>query len=368
MFLLSLASAATLTGDHLAVGVASDGSLIDSAANLGILHDPDGGGGDPAGTDLLLPGTQFETWSLSTSEYTLTNAIPSGTGSEVVWEELVDNGQVQTLRGRLELPDAAVDLTLDLPSDRTVLYTTFVVTAVEDMDDVRLSRSVDNDVDYGFNGSYNTTNGAAAGVAWSGSQLSDKAMALASPDGVGGVCGWCATPDAILAGTVGDLDGDYQIGVASGLGSLAAWDSVEVVFVYAFAATVDEAVLLAEESAARKDLDGDGLFEDEGDCDDRDAWAGMVDEVPDGIDNDCDGEIDEDTSISDDDGDGMSEADGDCDDTDAGVTDCPEAERPAPGVIDDLITENEAVPGGCGTPVQAGATWLIGLLVLRRRR
>jgi len=68
------------------------------------------------------------------------------------------------------------------------------------------------------------------------------------------------------------------------------------------------------------DVDGDGYSTCEGDCDDTDdaVHPGAV-ELPNGIDDDCDGITDEDTDLYDDDGDGFSELAGDCDDTDASV-------------------------------------------------
>jgi hypothetical protein len=68
------------------------------------------------------------------------------------------------------------------------------------------------------------------------------------------------------------------------------------------------------------DDDGDGWSVLAGDCDDTNqySFAGAP-EFLDGEDNDCDGSIDEDMDTSDDDGDGFSEADGDCDDSDASV-------------------------------------------------
>ena len=67
-----------------------------------------------------------------------------------------------------------------------------------------------------------------------------------------------------------------------------------------------------------RDRDGHGPCED--DCDDADPGThpGAA-EVPDGVDNDCDGDIDEGTVAFDDDADGWSEDDGDCDDGDPTV-------------------------------------------------
>ncbi|MFH1426538.1 MAG: putative metal-binding motif-containing protein, partial [Candidatus Kerfeldbacteria bacterium] len=66
------------------------------------------------------------------------------------------------------------------------------------------------------------------------------------------------------------------------------------------------------------DDDGDGYSENDGDCDDADAnnFPGNP-ELEDGVDNDCDGTIDEGTDAYDDDGDGKTENQGDCDDADA---------------------------------------------------
>ncbi len=69
------------------------------------------------------------------------------------------------------------------------------------------------------------------------------------------------------------------------------------------------------------DLDNDGYDAEEvggDDCDDSDlnTYPGAT-EFADGVDNDCDGAVDEDLGTTDDDGDGYAESDGDCDDHDA---------------------------------------------------
>jgi large repetitive protein len=81
------------------------------------------------------------------------------------------------------------------------------------------------------------------------------------------------------------------------------------------------------------DLDGDGYSESGGDCDDSNPKVNpAAEEDVDGLDNDCDGIVDEDTEISDDDGDGYSEEEGDCDDSDSNLH--PDAEEIANGIDD----------------------------------
>jgi hypothetical protein len=83
---------------------------------------------------------------------------------------------------------------------------------------------------------------------------------------------------------------------------------------------------VVDEDTTVRDDDGDGYCEDlvactdgslPGDCNDGDLtmYPGGQ-EQPDGRDNDCDTEVDEGTINGDDDGDGFTEVGGDCDDSD----------------------------------------------------
>ncbi len=77
---------------------------------------------------------------------------------------------------------------------------------------------------------------------------------------------------------------------------------------------------VVDEATDWYDDDGDGWSEAGGDC--NDASSGIhsgATEVCNGVDDDCDGVIDEDTNCSDDDGDGWTEYEGDCSDGDPDV-------------------------------------------------
>ncbi len=105
------------------------------------------------------------------------------------------------------------------------------------------------------------------------------------------------------------------------------------------------------DGADDSDDDGDGYSEAEGDCDDTDdqVYPGAP-EQPNGVDDDCDGAIDEGTTAEDADGDGYSPDDGDCDDEDA--TAYPGAPNLCDGVADNdcdgVPDANEADGDGDG--------------------
>ncbi len=83
----------------------------------------------------------------------------------------------------------------------------------------------------------------------------------------------------------------------------------------------DDCDQLIDEETEAYDDDQDGFSELQGDCDDGnfEIYPNAIEEC-DGIDQDCNGVIDNDTSCFDDDGDGFTEDDGDCDDDEINIS------------------------------------------------
>jgi len=99
----------------------------------------------------------------------------------------------------------------------------------------------------------------------------------------------------------------------------------------------------SEKEHVDEDLDGDG-FTGANDCDESnpDVHAYADEVCSDGVDNDCDGEIDEDEDTADCDGDGFSVEEGDCDDSDADIYPYAEDSDPHDSVNENCGYEEEA--------------------------
>lgn len=345
-----------LESARIAVGVNADGSLINDGLDLGLLWDPPGEA--PMGSDLLTAGNEFEAWSV---EYTagsgsqaLVNEAPYG-GSDLVftWDLDLEGADAEVLHGAVSGDALGVETWIALSRTEDVIWLTLAFTAWEPVTDLAVARALDLDPDAAFSGEYSTDNTTGEGYAAAVGLWDGRALAMATPGGIGGICAWCALPSEILAGDAGPTEGDDQIGLTVTLGDLAAGETARVTYAYALGADVDAAVALALASAANPTWEDNGAI---------------------------------DSAFSDDDGDSFAEADGDCDDANAAVF--PGASAVA-GVADadcdgarddgswdtaaDTAGEPEIKPGGCTTlpgPARGGPALAILALALglRRRR
>lgn len=353
------AQALVLTSDRVAIGIAPDGSLVDAEAEVGIRFDPDGPGGVPGSGDVLLPGRAWEVWSVAydaDGRQEIVAGAPEIEGAPAVdWTPVVDNDALHAVRGTAEFEDFSIRVSIVLSRATDVVWLETEIRAHADLEALRFSRSIDLDLDAAFD-EFATQNEAGPGYAWSASTTEERAFAMVA-FGEGRICtDWCESADDVAAESAESETDDSPIALVVDVGDVSEGETARVRVVYGFGADGPGALEVAQAVASETDLDGDGATED--DCDDLrpDVHPGAA-EIPDGVDNDCDGRSDETTTAYDDDADGYSEAEGDCDDEDPRAH--PGAE-PVEGVLDadcDGITDHVAEPDvGVDTGVDVGTS------------
>jgi MYXO-CTERM domain-containing protein len=324
ILIATTASALDLASDRVAVGLHSDGSLVNDPEDLGLLWDQDGPGGAPVGGDFLTAGRAFEVWSATWTEGGVARTVACGGDEapcavEMAWDSPVDTASMTWVHGVGVANDVQFDLWVELPWGEDQFWMTMQITPLTaPIEGLAVAHVFDPDQDYARWGTYNATCEAGDGWGVAGSANGGAALALATIDGEGGLCSWCTTPSSVFGGSAGPSTSDTQVGVARELGDVDLV-GVTVTWAWAFSLDPDAAIDLAEAGAADDDHDRDGSPVGE-DCDDRDAdRAPTLPEVSDGLDNDCDGVSDDGTAAFDDDGDGYTESGGDCDDADPTV-------------------------------------------------
>ena len=292
-----------LVSDSVAVGLHPSGTLGNPAQELGLLWDPQAAS-VPMGGDLLWVGDPFEVWTvegthggaaflfggLGESDKVDRASIES---LEMTWTDIHETPTLSIIEGTAQHQTMFIHTRLILSWNEPVLWIEMEMTALSDLGDVWFNRAFDPDPDYWADGSYGSDNEAGDGWVRGSSFLDGRTMVLAGP-GQGGICDWCATSTEVLNGTPAG-SGDEQLGLTMAVGDLSEGESTTLRLAYALSLEPEEAVTLATTAIDSDDLDGDGINQSDGDCDDTHAhvFPGAT-ELADGLDNDCDGAIDED--------------------------------------------------------------------------
>jgi len=355
MLLIGVALAGVEPADRLlatasvAIGLAPDGSAGNRTAGVGLLSDPDGPGGTPPGGDWVMgsSGYTLEGWALqwdggAVSAFTAYGA----SGPTLTWSARTSGG-IEHIAAVGEGESFDVDLSVAAPWDAPVIWLDLTVIAHEDLGGLAFARILDPDPDLWLTGSYDADVRLAGGVVLASSPTDGRTLALAAAGGQAGDCSWCTTVDGLSLGDA-EWSGDGQVGVRIDAGELAAGDSYSFRVAYAFGADPEEALAAVEAAVDAADRDGDGV-DDAADCAPWDgAVAAGLAELADGLDNDCDGVVDEDLPAS------------------AGPTDTgwgPELAEPEAGSYE-MIGDCAVAPGGPSlTALLVAASALI-----RRRR
>ncbi len=119
-----------LSSARLAIGLNTDGSLVTDDRELGIVYDPEGGAtGDPVGSDMILPGYPFETWTADWSSGRQSNGGPHLEGGvDLDWEDDFDTGTVNGTVASGTVGSLDVMMRYDLAWDLDVLWIEMTVT------------------------------------------------------------------------------------------------------------------------------------------------------------------------------------------------------------------------------------------------
>jgi len=238
--LLSVGASASvnLSGDYLQVGVGSGGVLVNDELTLGVKLDPNGTGSYSI-ADFTLPGTPFEFYSLGVGGTYVGTSVPG-------WDSFGGSTVDQSWDGQRNADTSArwdglgIYQNMWFNADESTIH--FLVTltntnANTTLENVAYARGADPDQDVFTYSDFNTNNTIdASGVTgtgpWSGWTMTLKDV---SGGGVYSVTGWSQDPYALLAGgNVGN--GDYTIGCAWDLGSIAPGAEKSVAFDYIFTA------------------------------------------------------------------------------------------------------------------------------------
>lgn len=265
--LLAVAASVLLAGQAMAASTVLQGNYIKTAVNdagtlgfggtitPGLQHDATGTGSFGV-DDYLTPGTPWDLFGVKTNQggqQTNNNTSPFASSpiaqvsatdlsggvfdNQVIW-----NG---TVAGLYNITN---DYRFNDNSQQIDVYTT--ITALTDLTGVKFVRSIDPDPDVNTFGSYYTINGrgfgSLSGNDWVHSEGTSTGLTLglysnsAYTHNTGVSSGWTSSPEFFLAGN-DDGNGDYTIGIAFDLDTIAVGGSKTFNYKYVVGGKLDDA-------------------------------------------------------------------------------------------------------------------------------
>jgi hypothetical protein len=274
--------------------------------------------------DITYPGSPWNhmgwEYNYGSSAYAYSGTSDSSPSFTRVSESNLSSGT--TLQVQYELTDGVLDITQVQTFDQSgrfiIINLEVTNTGSSTVSDFRLIHAIDPDQDVAVSSSYSTYNDTkdldSDGTDdWVGATGPTTGFTVGygscgGPADFGTNAGWDTDVDTTLTdynGSSGDYAIYFRYGVSSSV-SIASGDSISMQTILSTgdSASTAEATYLAAVAAgacSSCDADGDGYFNATcggSDCDDTDAavYPG-ADEYCNGIDDDCDGTIDEDTAV-----------------------------------------------------------------------
>lgn len=246
----SAQAVATLEDGYVMAGVSDYGTLgSNKQTSPGILFDPTGTA-NYGTNDLLLPGTPYEGFFITSSggNYQSTNIKVTGPLTSFATFGLTQNATNSVTATSTSL-DGLLGIsslyTLTTVSGRAAIEitTTLVNHSTAALNDLAFLRALDPDPDYSSNGSYDSVNVVlSADQACAEGAISTQAICIFSTSTFSHQSGvstslWEVSPASYLGGINGG-NGDNLIGVGFNLGTLGAGGSLTFTYGYALGETL----------------------------------------------------------------------------------------------------------------------------------
>lgn len=247
---LSAQAVATLEDGYVMAGVSDYGTLgSNKQTSPGILFDPTGTA-NYGTNDLLLPGTPYEGFFITSSggNYQSTNIKVTGPLTSFATFSLTQNAanSVTAVSTSLDgLLGISSLYTLTTVSGRAAIEitTTLVNNSAATLSDLAFLRALDPDPDFSSNGSYDSVNVVlSTDQACAEGAISTQAICIFSMSPYAHQAGvstptWEVAPVSYLGGINGG-NGDNLIGIGFDLGSLVAGGSLTFTYGYALGETL----------------------------------------------------------------------------------------------------------------------------------